>query len=109
MGYAGVYIFFLVLLQNIDCGYSLEPPQRGVPTIYVLSKNKKNIELFSAENVQFLKLKKSLFIAWTSFRNETYSITDHAQTENCRFIDKFLFKGKVEESETSHICFTDRK
>ena len=35
--------FFLFLLQNIDCGYSLEPPQRRVPTIYVLSKNKKNI------------------------------------------------------------------
>ena len=29
LGYAGVYIFFLFLLQNIDCGYSLEPPRRG--------------------------------------------------------------------------------
>ena len=27
-GFAGVYIFFLFLLQNIDCGYSLEPPAR---------------------------------------------------------------------------------
>ena len=27
LGYAGVYLFFLFLLQNIDCGYSLEPPQ----------------------------------------------------------------------------------
>ena len=44
LGYAGVYLFFLFLLQNIDCGYSLEPPR--VPTIYVLSKNKKNIEIF---------------------------------------------------------------
>ena len=25
-GYAGVYLFFLFLLQNIDCGYLLEPP-----------------------------------------------------------------------------------
>ena len=25
LGYAGVYLFFLFLLQNIDCGYSLEP------------------------------------------------------------------------------------
>ena len=24
LGYAGVYLFFLFLLQNIDCGYSLE-------------------------------------------------------------------------------------
>ena len=37
LGYAGVYLFFLFLLQNIDC---------GVPTIYVLSKNKKNIKIF---------------------------------------------------------------
>ena len=26
LGYAGVYLFFLFLLQNIDCVYSLEPP-----------------------------------------------------------------------------------
>ena len=26
LGCAGVYLFFLFLLQNIDCGYSLEPP-----------------------------------------------------------------------------------
>ena len=29
LGYAGVCLFFLFLLQNIDCGYSLEPPRRG--------------------------------------------------------------------------------
>ena len=29
LGYAGVYLFFLFLLQNIDCGYSLQPPRRG--------------------------------------------------------------------------------
>ena len=27
LGYAGVYAFFLFSLQNIDCGYSLEPPR----------------------------------------------------------------------------------
>ena len=29
LGYAGVYmyLFFLFLFQNIDCGYSLEPPR----------------------------------------------------------------------------------
>ena len=25
----GVYIIFLISAQNIDCGYSLEPPRRG--------------------------------------------------------------------------------
>ena len=37
----------------------------------VLSKNKKNIIFFSAENFQFLNLKQSLIIAWASFRNVT--------------------------------------
>ena len=27
LGYTGVYLIFLFLLQNIDCGYSLEPPR----------------------------------------------------------------------------------
>ena len=27
LGYAGVYLFFLILLQNTDCEYLLEPPR----------------------------------------------------------------------------------
>ena len=27
LGFKGVYIIFLFLLKNIDCGYSLEPPR----------------------------------------------------------------------------------
>ena len=34
LGYAGVYLIFLFLLQNIDCGYSLEPPRRGGSNVY---------------------------------------------------------------------------
>ena len=34
LGYAGVYLFFLFLLQNIDCGYKLEPPRRGGSNLY---------------------------------------------------------------------------
>ena len=29
LGFAGVYIIFHISAQNIDCGYSLEPPRRG--------------------------------------------------------------------------------
>ena len=29
LGFTGVYIIFLFLLKNIDCGYSLEPHRRG--------------------------------------------------------------------------------
>ena len=34
LGYAGVYLFFLFLRQNIDCGYSLERPRRGGSNVY---------------------------------------------------------------------------
>ena len=34
LGYGGVYLFFLFLLQNIDCGYSLEPPRQGGSDMY---------------------------------------------------------------------------
>ena len=69
LGYAGVYLFFLFLLQNIDCGYSLEPPRfERIATIYILSKNKKKYQMFSAKNFHYFKLKKYLFIAWVSFR-----------------------------------------
>ena len=29
LGFTGVYIIFLIFIQNIDCGYALEPPRRG--------------------------------------------------------------------------------
>ena len=29
LGFTGVNIIFLISAQNIDCGYSLEPPRRG--------------------------------------------------------------------------------
>ena len=39
-------LYFHISAQNIDCGYSLEPPRRGgsneYPPIYVLSRYNKN-------------------------------------------------------------------
>ena len=53
--FTGVFIFLIFALYNIDCGYLLEPPQRGgsndVPTIYVLSKNKKKYHIFTSKNI----------------------------------------------------------
>ena len=34
LGFEGVYLFFLILIQNIHCGYSLEPPRRGGSNVY---------------------------------------------------------------------------
>ena len=31
LGFTGVYIIFLISAQNIDCGYSLEPPRKEYP------------------------------------------------------------------------------
>ena len=37
LGFTGVYITFLISAQNIDCGYSLEPPRRGGSNEYLQS------------------------------------------------------------------------
>ena len=42
LGFAGVYIIFVISAENIDCGYSLEPPRRGGSNEYPQS-------MFSAE------------------------------------------------------------
>ena len=50
VGFTGVYINFLISAQNIDCGYSLEPPRRGgsneYPQSVFLSRNKKKYQIF---------------------------------------------------------------
>ena len=78
LGYAGVNLFFLFLLQNIDCGYSLEPPLRGVSTIFVLSKNKKNFKKNSNEILDFLPSKKNFCIlhghVFVMFSMKIYSV-----------------------------------
>ena len=81
--YTGVYLFFLFLLQNIDCGYSLEPPRWGSSNVYpqsmfwgkLLKNQNFSNEIFS---VFFWKLCNYLFIAWTSFCNAMMS-TDSSQ------------------------------
>ena len=37
LGFPGVYVNFLISAQNIDCGYSLEPPRRGGSNEYLQS------------------------------------------------------------------------
>ena len=37
LGFAGLYLFLLFLLQNSDRGYSLELPQQGDSNVYPLS------------------------------------------------------------------------
>ena len=77
MGYAGVYLFFLFLLQNIDCGYSLEPPRRGGSNVYPQSmfwaKIRKLSKIFLWK-LSIFDLKKLLYIIWACFRNEMSNV-----------------------------------
>ena len=50
LGFTGVYIILLISAQNIDCGYSLEPPRRG-------GSNEFPQSVFLAEKFQFLEVK----------------------------------------------------
>ena len=61
LGFTGVCIIFLMSAQNIDCGYSLEPPHRGGSNEYPQSmfwaKNMKNIRIFYLKIFIFLVVK----------------------------------------------------
>ena len=65
LGFTGVYIIILISAQNIDCGYSLEPPRRGGSNEYhnlcFVQKYEKYLS-FLSENFQFLEIKFSIHL-----------------------------------------------
>ena len=66
LGFTGVYIIFLICAQNIDCGYSLEPPRRGgskeYPQSMFWAQIWKILVFFLSENFQFLEVKFSIYL-----------------------------------------------
>ena len=66
LGFTGVYIIFLISAQNIDCGYSLEPPRRGdsheYPQSMFWAEIWKISEFFLPENFQFLVMTFSIYL-----------------------------------------------
>ena len=59
------YIIFLILLNNIDCGYSLEPPRRGVLTSthnLCFEQKYEKYQIFLYENFHFLVVKFSMYL-----------------------------------------------
>ena len=73
-----VFDIFLIFAQNIDCGYSLEPPRRGgsneYPQSMFWSKNKKN--MYSPAYPTFANIKvgfKGVYITWTYFRDNIWA------------------------------------
>ena len=64
-GFTGVYIIFLFLLKNIDCGYSLEPPRRGGSNEYLESMFRAEIrkyQNFSLKTFSFLVVTFSIYL-----------------------------------------------
>ena len=56
LGFTGVYIIFLIFAQNIDCGYSLEPPRRGGSNEYhnlCFEQKYEKYQSFLSETFQF--------------------------------------------------------
>ena len=65
LGWLRYTVFFLFLLKNIDCGYSLEPPRRGGSNEYPQSMFWAEIWKISdylSENFQFLEVKFSIYL-----------------------------------------------
>ena len=62
------FVIFLIFAQNIDCGYTLEPPQRGgsneYPQSMFWSKNKKN--RYAPANYKKVGF-KGVHFSWTCF------------------------------------------
>ena len=65
LGFTWVYIISLISAQNIDCGYSLEPPRRGGSNEYhklcFVQKFEKYLS-FLSENFQFMEMKFSIYL-----------------------------------------------
>ena len=70
LGLTGYTLFFLLLLKNIDCGYSLEPPRRGGSNEYPQSMLWAEIWKLS----EFFYLKIFMFFGGKIFRifKQTY-------------------------------------
>ena len=66
LGFTGVFIIFQDSAQNIDCGYSLEPPRRGGSNENSQSmfwaESWKNIRIFYLKIFIFLVVKFSVYL-----------------------------------------------
>ena len=65
LGFTGVYIIFLISAQNIDCGYSLEPPREAVLTSthnLCYEEKYEKYQSFLSENFQFWEVKFSIYL-----------------------------------------------
>ena len=89
LGFTGVYISFLISAQNIDCGYSLEPPRRGGSNEYPQSmfwaEIWKRYQIFSLKIYIFWWQKFSVHLNRRVFvmRKKSLNICFLEQSEEC--------------------------
>ena len=81
------YIYF-ISAQNINCGYSLEPPRRGgsneYPQSMFLSRNKKNNVYPYKPQFYYIKVGfKRVKIIWVCFRDDKSIFTTCRCIKNC--------------------------
>ena len=76
LGFTGVYIIFLISVQNIDCGYSLE--------VY-LSRNMKNFGVFYLKSLGFLEVKFSIYL-----NRRVFVIVCRNESVKTAFVRRFL-------------------
>ena len=72
------FYIFLIFAQNIDCGYTLEPPQQGgsneYPQSMFWSKNKKKYVYPSKPHFFYIKVGcKGVFITRTCYPDVSYA------------------------------------
>ena len=89
-------MFFNIFAQNIDCGYTLEPPRRGgsneYPQSMFWSKNKKNrcIPLHTPV-LPYIKVGyRGVYIAQTSFRDGREADPKHNANTPTHFFRKYF-------------------
>ena len=82
-----IFDIFLIFAQNIDCGYTLEPPCRGgsneYPQSMFWSKNKKNRYTPAYPSFTYIKVGfKGVFIARTCFPDGKQLKYDRKKSKN---------------------------
>ena len=100
-----ILIVFHIFIQNLDCGYTLEPPKRGgsneYPQFMFLSRNKKNNVYPCKPLFYYIKVGfKGVKIIYACFRDDlpVWLIMDES-FQPCRA--KRTFANGVERDETA--------
>ena len=102
MEFGGVYFFsyFCFKTYTVDCGY------KCVPTIYVLSKNKKQYQYFSSEYFHSYN-PKNLFVFQCSYDED--KINDPSLTRPLYLLKRYVYSsdGKAYENENNEmfVCY----